>query len=376
MEKTETTMEKRFAITREQLAEWLNNEKELMILDVRPEEERNDWSIPESVHADIYDELKTGHSKSLELMDLPDDRPIITVCGAGNTSLTAARQLREKGLETYSLDGGMKAWNFAWDSAEAEAGDDQRIVQVRRTAKGCLSYVIGSGDEAIVIDASLDPVVYLDLARSNGWDIQYVMDTHLHADYVSRTRELARATGATHLLHRRAGVTYPFTPVSDGQDFMVGDITMKAIHTPGHTPESLTYLIGGTAAFTGDTLFTNGVGRPDLKADEQQAREKAKRLYDSLQRLMELDAGTRIFPAHVSRSIRFGEPVITSTLGELSASLKLLSLPKERFVRKTLNRIPPAPENYQTISRINSTGNREAHRLEELEAGANRCAVG
>ncbi len=105
MKSASITTEQDLLITPAQLAKWLQNKNNVYILDVRPESERKDWSIPESRHLDIYNELKSGHSKTLEHFDLPEDRPIVTVCGAGKTSLSAGRQLLEKGLEPYSLDG-------------------------------------------------------------------------------------------------------------------------------------------------------------------------------------------------------------------------------------------------------------------------------
>lgn len=376
MQTPKTSIQEDILISPSRLAEWLKGGVEPFILDVRPEDERRDWSIPESKHLDIYSELKSGHSKTLETFDLPEDRPIVTVCGAGKTSLAAARQLREKGLETYSLDGGMKAWNFAWDTAEVIPQEDLTIIQVRRLAKGCLSYIIGSGDEAVVIDASLDPDIYIKLAQEKGWTITKVTDTHLHADFVSRTRDLAEATGADHLLYREAEAEFPFTPLEDQEIIRFGDTVIKAVHTPGHTPESMSFLLEGEALFTGDTLFTDGVGRPDLKADRQQALHKAEQLYTSLQELLALADGTRVFPAHISQSVRVGDPVISGRIGGLSGSLDLLSLPKEQFLREVVSRIPPTPSNYQTISTLNRKGSHDGHRLEELEAGANRCAVG
>ena len=114
----------------------------------------------------------------------------------------------ERGLEAYTLEGGMKAWNMAWNTAEVSvAGTDARVIQVRRTGKGCLSYLVGSGGEAAVIDASLDPEVYIELAKQRGWKIARVLDTHVHADHLSRSRGLAELVGAT--LHMPEGYRSP-----------------------------------------------------------------------------------------------------------------------------------------------------------------------
>lgn len=363
-------------ITTDELLEWLKEDKEVSILDVRTEDKRREWSIPGSVHADIYKDLKSGNPNPVEGIDLPKDRPVVTVCGAGKTSLTAAKKLREQNIEDYSLTGGMKAWNFAWDSAEMSLGDDMILLQVRRLAKGCLSYIIGSEDEAVVIDASLDSEVYIKLAEEKDWAIAKVMDTHLHADYISRTRELADATGADHLLYREANVEYPFVSIEDGQNIAFGNTSMTALHTPGHTPESTSFLLKEKAVFTGDTLFIDGVGRPDLKANRQQTLCKSDQLYESLQKLLALNNDTGIFPAHIAGSVQFGDPVIFSDIGALSGSIELLSLSKADFIQEVVLRIPPTPANYQTISNLNKKGRRDGYKLEDLEAGANRCAVG
>lgn len=376
MDSVSTSNDQNIEVTATELAKWLKNDKDFYILDVRPEEQRKDWLIQESNHHDIYTKLKFGTPDPFKGIDLPAGKPIVTVCAAGKTSLMAAEKLRAEDLEAYSLQGGMKAWNFAWDTAEYSIDADTTIVQVRRLAKGCLSYVVGSGNEAVVIDAALDPDVYMDIANQYGWEIEYVMDTHLHADFVSRTGELAKATGAAHLLYQKADAGFSFTGVKDKQEISFGDAIMKVLHTPGHTPESASYLIDDKAVITGDTLFTESVGRPDLKANEEQAKRKAEQLYSSLQKLLTLDAATKVYPAHTPESVGFDDPVIQSTIGIVSEKVDLLSLSKEEFIEETVSRIPPPPSNYQTISEINKNGNRNGHKLKELEAGANRCAVG
>ena len=257
------------------LAKWLTEKRPVTILDVRPKAEREEWSIPGSIHADVYDRLKANDEHALDDLKLEAYAPVVTVCGAGKTSMKAAEILKRKGFDVYSLEGGMKAWNFAWNIAETTL-HDVKIIQVRRSSKGCLSYIIGSEDEAIVIDAALDPQVYLDLAKENGWSIKYVTDTHIHADYLSRTRELAKASLAKHLLIDKANVEYPFTPVKNGERLEFGNALLEVIHTPGHTLESTSFRLGNDAVFTGDTLFVDGVGRPDLKADQDEAVQKVK----------------------------------------------------------------------------------------------------
>lgn len=363
-------------ISVEALQERLNKNQPVFILDVRPEEQREEWHIPESVHRDAYAPLNNGDNSVLDDIQIPENTPVVTVCAAGRTSQIASEVLRNKGIEAYSLEGGMKAWNYAWNTASVTLPDSGiHITQVRRVAKGCLSYVIGSGNEAIVIDAALDPEVYLTIARQHGWHIRYVMDTHIHADYLSRTRELSSESGAKHLFIKHANVDYPFTPVKDGEKITFGNAAIEILHTPGHTPESTCYLIGGEALLTGDTLFTDGVGRPDLKADHAEAAQKASRLFDSLQRILKLSEDVIILSAHTSGAVSFDGKMIQAALSEISEKVNLLHLPREEFVETTLKRIPPAPPNYLTIAALNRKGDFEGYQPAELEAGANRCAV-
>src|SRR5262249_48667623 len=122
-----------------------------------------------------------------------------------------------------------------------------KIIQVRRTGKGCLSYFVAGGTEAIVVDAAVDPEVYLRIAKDRGLTIRYVADTHIHADHLSRSRALAERCGAGVLLPMQKRATYPFRGLDDGEVLTVGGIPILTIHTPGHTMESACYLVDGKA---------------------------------------------------------------------------------------------------------------------------------
>lgn len=119
-----------------------------------------------TLHMDAYDALQANDPDALVETTLPSDQPVVTVCGAGKVSVIAVQQLRACDLEAFSLAGGMKAWSLAWNQAELTLPRTElRVIQVRRTGKGCLSYLIGASGEAAVIDAALEPAVYLQLAR-------------------------------------------------------------------------------------------------------------------------------------------------------------------------------------------------------------------
>ncbi|RKD17632.1 rhodanese [Pelobium manganitolerans] len=362
-------------ITVAELQKMIEDGKKVAILDVRPQDQRDEWQIAGSHYRDAYEALNKGDNSVLENLDIPSDVPIVTVCAAGRTSQIAAKALAEKGYNALSLQGGMKAWNYAWNTAEIK-GNDVTLIQVRRVAKGCISYIIGSGNEALVVDASLEPGVYLGLAEKYGWTIKYVMDTHIHADYISRTIELAKATEAMHLFTENAGVDYDFTPISDRDVVPFGSANLMAVFTPGHTPESISYLINDDYLLTGDTLFVNGVGRPDLKADYEQGVQKASQLFISLGKILTLSSNDLlILPAHTSNTIQFDGRVIGDKLSNLSVKIELLQLEKEAFIEQTMKRIPPTPPNYVQIATLNKSGNYEGINPADLEAGANRCAI-
>lgn len=353
----------------------LTRNEPVFILDVRPSDQREEWRIAESKHVDAYAKLKAGDETALDAVEIPSNVDVVTVCAAGKTSLLASRLLRRKGIEAHSLEGGMKAWNYAWNTAGILLPNGVKVIQVRRPAKGVLSYMAGSRHEAVVIDAALDPGVYLNIAKDNGWTIRYALDTHLHADYVSRTRDLVKTATAEHVLIDQASVDFEFRSVADGESVNFGDASLKVIHTPGHTWESTSFRINDSVIFTGDTLFVDSVGRPDLKADQAEAVKKAKSLYKSLSMILSLNQDMMVLPAHTSEPVSFDKKIITDTIRKINAKVNVKRMSESQFVDHVLSKIPPTPPNYLTIAGLNKKGSYEGQQLAELEAGGNHCAI-
>jgi glyoxylase-like metal-dependent hydrolase (beta-lactamase superfamily II) len=349
---------------------------QLTVLDVRPAAERLEWSIPGSVHIDVYEALRRADPGALADYQPSGGGPVVTVCASGRMSLRAAERLRSRGLDALSLEGGMRAWSLAWNTAEIPSPAGAAvIVQLRRTGKGCLSYLIGSNGEAVVIDASLDPRVYQEVADRKNWRIRTVLETHVHADHLSRARALAADTGARLCLPVTDRVSFEYAPLADGDTVRLGYTTLRVLHTPGHTPESVCYLFEDRALFTGDTLFLAAVGRPDLEATIEQSRRRAYALHGSLQRLVALPSETIILPSHTSEPVPFDGRPICATLGQVRERIPLLRESAEVFVSHVLGRIPPAPPNHHQIVALNEAGMYPDSDPTELEAGANRCAV-
>lgn len=359
-------------ISVEELQGLLASGESVTVVDIRSPKDR-EWSIPGSLQIDAYNAVKSGSLGPLAAVDLPRG-PVVTVCGVGRTAAVASNLLRARGVEALSLSGGMKAWSLAWNVAEVSRSGSE-IVQVRRTGKGCLSYIVGSNGEAVVIDASLDPDVYLRLIRERGWRLVAVLETHIHADHLSRSRLLAERAGVEVWIPEQKRAHFTFRSIADGDHIRFGSKELVALNTPGHTAESTTYVLEDTVALTGDTLFLSGIGRPDLEGGStKEWSSRARLLYMSIRRLLELDAAALILPAHVSQPVPFDRRLLATTVGAIRLSLTLAQLPESEFVSTVLARIPTTPPNHHRIIAFNERGELPED-PSELEAGANRCAV-
>ena len=236
---------------------------------------------------------------------------------------------------------------------------------------GCLahaSYLVGSDGEAAVVDPQRDVDQYLAEAEARGLKIKYVVETHLHADFVSGHCELAARTGAEIVFGRAARAAFPHRAVSDGDELRVGRVVLRFIETPGHTPEGVSVLVIDTEApdapqkvLTGDTLFIGDVGRPDLAGSKGFTSEQmAAMLYDSLhEKLLKLDDDTEVFPAHGAGSMcgRNISKETSSTIGQQRRfNYALAPMPKDDFVRMMTDDLPPAPAYFSRDAEINRTG--------------------
>jgi len=317
---------------------------------------------------------------------LDQDRDIVVVCGHGNDSLRVAAWLTVAGYEARSLRGGISGWMHLSvpRSIQAPPGFD-RLVQFDRPGKGALGYLLVSGQEAIAIDVSLYPGPWLDEADRAGARITAVADTHVHADYVSGGPQLARSLDVPWYLHQ-ADMVYPydgtpgvlpFTSIGEGDEIEVGSGRLKVLHTPGHTEGSVTFLAGNRAALTGDFLFVESVGRPDLTG---RTEEWSELLWASTHRaLTEWDGSWVVLPAHYAREEeRNPDRTVASELGELRESNQALTLAAdhEDFVEWVIRHEAPAPETYPKIKAINvGLVTASPAEVAVLEAGRNECAI-
>ena len=357
-------------ITAEELAAVLGTGDAPQLVDVREPEEFEAWALAGARN------LPLSHLAAA-LDQVARDREVVVICASGARSARAVHAMRAAGIPALNLTGGMLAWSAVYDTAVLELGA-ARVVQVRRRGKGCLSYVVGAGSEAFVVDPSLDVERYLGIAERAGWRITRVFDTHLHADHLSGVRALAGATGASVHLNPADGYRFPFEPLDDNQWFSLGGqehFGVTVLTAPGHTPGSTLYEVGGRALLTGDTLFVDGVGRPDL-AD--QAEAFAHDLYRSLHaKVIAMPVDVTVLPAHYGDSVVVAPNVVVgASLGELRSSLDQLAWSEDRFVDWAAHRARPRPPHYHEIVRINNgAASAPLEDARRLELGPNRCAA-
>jgi hydroxyacylglutathione hydrolase len=237
---------------------------------------------------------------------------------------------------------------------------------------GCLahaSYLIGDGGEAVVVDPSRDIQMYLDEAEAHGLTITWVLETHLHADFVSGHRELAARTGATIGIGARAEASYPHRALAEGDEVRVGGLILKVIETPGHTPESLSFLIYARVGdgdpwgvLTGDTLFVGDVGRVDILSSRLPVTELAGLMYDSLHRkLLKLPDETRVYPAHGAGSLcgrNLGEDTWSTIGRERGMNPALAPMSREAFITEVTRDVPETPRYYLHSRDLNKAGPR------------------
>lgn len=360
------------AIAPETIANRLEQDDEPYLLDVRRQEDYEDWHLDGAVNLDIYDELLDGTYDGLAaaMDDLPADREIVTICVAGVTSARAAAFLQEHGYEARSMEDGMRGWGRVYRSHETQV---EGVIQIVRPGTGCVSYLVADDDEAIVVDPGLDVERYRELARARGLTLIGSVDTHAHADHISGGPRLVEEDIPYHIHPEDMGSRDDVEPLREGDEIRIGSSILSVWHTPGHTPGSLC-LRFGNGLLSGDTLFLDSVGRPDLDSDDAATVQAAARqLFESLDRLWELPPETVILPGHTSDSTE--RPISTSLSGLRSSNALATLSNKERFVDRVTAGLSSTPPNYQRIKAINRGRSSLTEDAADLELGPNNCAA-
>lgn len=348
------------------------------VLDVRPPDAFEEWHIPGSHNIDVFDELEDDpDAAAAKLADVPEDRPIVTVCAAGVRSREATALLRRRGHEARTLVDGMNGWSRVHTHAVVDVDLPGTLVQVARPGKGCLSHVLVSDGLAAVFDPSHDGAAYEAILEEHRATLVGVFDTHAHADHVSGGPQLADRHEVPYHLHPADAAAVDAAALDDGQRIDVGDVAVEVVHTPGHSPGGVTFDVAGEALLTGDTLFHESVGRVELGVEagleETDVAANAETLYESLERLARIDGNPVVLPAHDPGA---PEPPVTKRLASVLEENPDLHRDRAAFIEILAEDLPDHPPNFERVKRIN-VGEEELADEDPtaIEVGPNRCAA-
>ncbi|AZH24549.1 MBL fold metallo-hydrolase [Haloplanus aerogenes] len=353
----------------------------LTLLDVRDRTEIERWRIeaPNYHHVPYMKFVAAGVTGDVaDLLPADVRELVVVVCPRGEASAEVADQLVDAGVDARNLAGGMEAWARLYDRTVVWEDGATTVYQYHRPASGCLGYAIVSGAEMAVIDPlRAFTERYREDADELGATLTVAVDTHVHADHVSGVRALAAATGATPVLPQRAverGVAdgSDFETVTDGDELAIGDATLRAVALPGHTT-GMTGFAVGEVLLTGDSVFLDGVARPDLQEDADPT-EQARTLYATLTECLDaFDADTLIAPGHTDAGVDTAPRV--ARLGDLRERLAVFGMDEAAFVER-VTQVGAEPANADRIVAINC--GRESVDDEtafELELGPNNCSA-
>jgi len=374
-------------VTPEALKGRIDAGEDVTLLDARMQSEYDEWHVDgetvESINVPYFHFLDEDVDDEV-LEPVPDDREVTVLCAKGGASEFVAGTLAGHGYDVNHLEDGMNGWAGIYEAVEVTDYDGAgTLYQYQRPSSGCLAYLLVSDGEAAVIDplrAFTDR--YLADADELGADLQHALDTHVHADHISGVRDLAEdgVEGVVPAAAVDRGITYAdeLTTAADGDTFAVGEATIEAVSTPGHTTGMTSYLVDDSLLATGDGLFIESVARPDLEEGDDGAPDAARTLYESLQeRILPLSDDTLVGGAHFSNVAEAAaDGTYTAPLGRLVDEMDALTMAEEEFVDLVLSDMPPRPANYEEIIATNLGQNAvDDEEAFALELGPNNCAA-
>lgn len=369
-------------LTAKEVTSKIINKEALFILDVRIESDFSDWKIEghQFQHLNVpYFDLLDGVEEILE--KIPSDKEVVVVCAKEGSSVMVADMLSEAGLTVSYLKGGMKAWSEYLEPVKVgDLKDGGEVYQFVRIGKGCLSYMVVSNGEAAIIDATRMADVYINFAKELGVTVKHVFDTHLHADHISGGRVIAEATNAAYWLPPKDAeeVIFDYKALEEGSDVVIGNtaITIQPLYSPGHTIGSTSFIVDDQYLLSGDILFIDSIGRPDLAGmAEDWVGDLRETLY---KRYKALSDELIVLPAHFMIIDELNDNgSVAEKLGTLFAENHGLNIKDEaEFSHLVTDNLPPQPNAYQEIRETNmGKVSPDEEKQREMEIGPNRCAI-
>lgn len=390
------------SISARELKAKLDRNEPVIVFDVRGRDDVESWGVEgrenlktinvpyrEMVPAGGADDDPVGKIQAYVQTHLQDEltanAEVVSVCAQGISSMDITEALRGLGYEAETLHGGMQAWGAYYDIQTVVEDDRLGIYQVTRPARGCISHVVVSEGQAVVVDPLRHVDNYVDFVQQKGAEIQFVLDTHAHADHISGGPALAERLNVRYYLHPYdaihpldvlpAEIDYEF--IDDEQTFHVGGVEIEALHIPGHTLGNLAYLVDGQYVMTGDSVFIDSIARPDLGG---QGETWAPMHYRSLKRILALPEETVVLPGHFSGPDEAGDDALfadsLSNIARRNEGLLKAQDGESAFVDYILESLPTFPDEYVEIKRVNAgLVEPDERKASELETGRNVCAL-
>ncbi|MHA7139111.1 MBL fold metallo-hydrolase [Rossellomorea arthrocnemi] len=367
-------------LTAKELTKKILNGDSMFILDVRPQDDFDDWKV-EGKNVKIINKPFSELKDNLESVQstLPRDEAIYVICAKGNSSTKTAEMLVEAGMDNiYSVNGGMQAWSEYLEPVKIGDVSGGSLYQFIRIGKGCLSYAIVSNGDVAFVDTSRILKPYKKFIQDHEVSVKAVLDSHLHADHISGGRSLSNEYNSPYYLPPKDAedVQYEYKELNDDTVINVGDTTIKAVYSPGHTIGSTSFIVADHYLLTGDILFIDSIGRPDLAGKaEDWVGDLRKTLY---KRYKDLADELIVLPAHFMTIDEMNEDgSVSHPLKALYRENHGLNIEDEQEFRRTVTEnLPPQPNSYEKIRETNmGKMHPEEEEQREMETGPNRCAV-
>lgn len=365
------------------LFDWLTAKEDIVVLDVRNDKDYKRFQVESPypftmLNVSYYDFME---SEDDSVARMPKDRPIRIVCAKEGSAQYVAEILDKHGFKDVGyLAGGIKTWGNLLVPKLVNPGMDYELYQFIRPGKASCGYGLISGQEMMVFDPSRAVDFYVDFAQEKGCTITKTFETHLQADYIAGSREIAARTGAEFFGNDGDFKTSknPYTSLVDGEVHRFGNAgpAVKVLFTPGHTPGSTSFIIDEKFMLSGDMIFIRSIGRPDLGG---KAVEWAGMLFDSMRMVRELDDDLIILPAHYIAWDEADENLIFALpLGQVKERNKSIYHidTLDDFITFIKDNMRPQPEEYALIRLANANLEQyDEDKEEELDLGKNECAA-
>ena len=366
------------------LFQWLTEKQDFLLLDVRNNVEFDRFKVegPYPIHMANVPYMEFIEFEEESVAKVPRADKVRIVCAKEGSAKYVGEILVKSGFRDVAyLEAGIKSWGNHLAPVEVNGKNGYELYQFRRPGKASCSYALVSGKEMMVFDPAKNISAYQMFADQRGCAVTKTFETHRQADYISGSPMLSRATGAEIMAPEPdfAGAAFRYTPVRDGDvyTFTAGGPEVKAIHTPGHTPGSTSYLIDGKYLVSGDTVFILSIGRPDLGG---MAEQWSKLLYRTMTEIIvPMDESITILPGHyMDWSEANKQLVFAQTIGRIKAdNPDIYGIRSEKeffaFIKENMR---TQPEEYVKIREINAgLAQVDEEQQDILDLGKNECAA-